>query len=268
MRLFFVVFLFLAGAAGQQTTTPAPSGNDAQKNQQEARRILNQMIQALGGQAYLTLQDSFTQGRYGRFHNEVMVGGTVFSRYWKWPDQERYELTKERDIVDLYLGYKVFEITFRGAHEVDPKKDDTFNLALIRRHYSLERVLREWLNEPGTLLLDEGKTLADNKMAERITVINAKNEAVSILISPETHLPIQKSFTIRDPQTREREDEDEIYDNWRLVQGVNTPYSVVILHNGEIVRQTYLTNAAYNIHPPDSYFRPVLIDHEREHARK
>ncbi|MGH9567234.1 MAG: hypothetical protein ACRD4I_14710, partial [Candidatus Angelobacter sp.] len=99
MRLFFVVLLFLAGAAGQQTATPAPSGNDAQKNQQEARRMLNQLIQALGGQAYLTLQDSFTQGRYGRFHNEVMVGGTVFSRYWKWPDQERYELTKERDIV-------------------------------------------------------------------------------------------------------------------------------------------------------------------------
>lgn len=265
MRILVFLCLCAAALTGQQPApSPAQTGNEAQANQAKARQALNQMITALGGQAYLSIQDSYTEGRYGRFHNEVLVGGTVFFRYWRWPDEERYELTKERDVVELYLGDKAYEVTFRGSHELDPAKDDNLRQALIRRHYSLERVLREWIHDPKTILLDEGPTLADNKMAERITIINGRDEAVSLLISPDTHLPIQKSFTIRDPKSRDRDEEDEIYDNWRMVQGINTPYSVVLVHNGQIVRQQYLFSASYNTAPPDSYFTPILINHERE----
>lgn len=266
MRILLSLLLAVGVASAQRTVQPAPpsanTGQEAQSNEQKARTALNQLIQALGGQAYLTLHDSYSEGRYGRFHNEAMVGGAVFFRYWQWPDKDRFELTKERDIVDLYIGDKVSEVTFRGAHELDPKKDDNVRLALVRRHYALERVLREWIDQPGTLLLDEGPTLADNKMTERITVINAQNEAVSILIAPDTHLPVSKRFTIRDPQSRERDEEEEIFDNWRVVQGVNTPYSSVIMHNGQIVRQQYLITITYNQRPPDSYFTPVLVKHE------
>ena len=269
MRILLLLCLCAAVSSGQQpASSPAQTGNEAQANQAKARALLDQMIAALGGQAYLNVQDSYTEGRYGRFHNEVLVGGTVFFRYWRWPDEERYELTKDRDIVELYLDDKAYEVTFRGSRELNPAKDNNLRLALKRRHYSLERVLREWLKDPKTILLDEGPTLADNKMAERITVINGRDEAVSILVSPDTHLPIQKSFTIRDPKSRERDQEDEIYDNWRMVQGVNTPYSVVLKHNGLIVRQQYLFNASYNIQPPESYFTPILIKHEDKEKRR
>lgn len=269
MRIFALLCLCAAGLAGQQTApTPAPTDSPSASTQDKARQTLNRMIEAMGGQAYLTVEDSYTQGRYGRFHNEVMVGGALYFRYWRWPDQERYELTKERDVVNIYVGDKAWEATYRGGRELDPAKDENLQLALMRRHYSLERVLRQWLNAPGTIVLDEGPTLADNKMAQRITIINAQNQSVSILISPDTHLPIQKSFTLRDPKTRERDQEDEIYDNWRMIQGVNTPFSIVVKHNGQIVRQQYLFNASYNIHPPDSYFTPILIKHEGEAGRK
>lgn len=276
MRILALLCLCVAGLAGQRTApspvpatpSPSPTVKDTPTSSVRARQSIDQMIQALGGQAYLNAQDSFTQGRYGRFHNEVLVGGAVYFRYWRWPDEERYELTKERDIVDLYVGDKAWEVTYRGGHELDPAKDENLQLALVRRHYSLERVLREWINAPGTILLDEGPTLADNKMAQRITIINAKNEAVSLLVSPDTHLPIQKSFTLRDPKSREREAEDEIYDNWRMVQGINTPFDIVLKHNGQIVRQQYLFSVSYNTHPPDSYFTPILINHEREQKKK
>lgn len=264
MKILLLLCLCAVASGQQPAPSPAQTPNMAQANQAKARAVLDQMITALGGQAYLNVQDSYTEGRYGRFHNEALVGGTVFFRYWRWPDQDRWELTKDRDIVELYLGDKAYEVTFRGSHELDPAKDDNLRLALLRRHYSLERVIRQWLNAPKTILLDEGPTLADNKMAERITVINAQDQAVSLLISPDTHLPIQKSFTIRDPSSHEQEQEDEIYDNWRMVEGVNTPFSVVLMHNGEIVRQQYLFNASYNNHPPDSYFTPILIKHEEK----
>lgn len=269
MKILLLLCLTVTGASGQQQQQVPQSapmspnvGSEAKSNQAKAREILNQTIQALGGDAYMNLQDSYTEGRYGRFHNEVLVGGTVYFRYWQWPDKERVELTKQRDIVDLYLDDHATEVTYRGAHELDAKQDDLLRLALQRRHYTLEKILREWLKEPDILLLYEGQSLsANNKMTDKVTLINAKNQSVSLLIVPDTHLPAEKIFTTRDPATRDLDEEDEIYDNWRVVQGINTPYSIEIIRNGQIVRQQYLFNVTYGKRPPDSYFTPVLIPH-------
>ena len=263
MRILAIICLGLASLTGQQTP-PVQKGGEAQTNQRKARAVLDRMIATMGGPAYLNVQDSFVEGRYGRFHNEVMVGGAVYFRYWKWPDLERVEITKERDIVQLYLGDKEYEVTFRGPKELDPKKDDNVRLALVRRHYTMETVLRQWINEPGTILLDEGPSLAENLMAEKITIINSKNDSVSILVSPDTYLPLEKIFIIRDPLSREREEEVEIYGNWRMVQGINTPCSVQIKHSGQMARQQIISNISYNTHPPDSYFTPKLIDHAKK----
>src|SRR5262249_38758643 len=104
MRLLALLCLCLAGVSGQQTNPAA--GSDAQSNQQKARAALDQMIKAMGGEAYLNVQDFYTEGRYGRYHNEVMVATNTFYRYSKWPDLERYEITKERDIAYLFLPGK------------------------------------------------------------------------------------------------------------------------------------------------------------------
>jgi hypothetical protein len=267
MRIVLLLWLCVAASAGQQNIPQqAPAnpnaGSEAQNNQQKARAVLDKMTEALGGTAYMNLQDCYMEGRYGRFHNEVMVGGTVFFRYWQWPDKERYELTKQRDIVNLYIGDRAIEVTYKGPRDLDPKTDDNVRLGIQRRHYALEKILREWIKDPTTLLLYEGQTLsANNKMTDRVTVINSKNESVSLLIAPDTHLPAQKIFVTRDPQTRERDEEDELFDNWRVVQGINTPYSDVIMRNGQMVRQQYLSNVVYNNRPPDAYFTPVLVPH-------
>jgi hypothetical protein len=235
----------------------------AQSNEQKARAVLDQMIAAMGGQAYLNLQDSYSEGRYGRFHNEVMVASNVFFRYWKWPDQERYEVTQQRDVVYLFLGDKEYEVIYRGSTELNPQKDDNVRQALLRRRHTLETVLRNWLNASGTILLDEGPTLAESRMAEKITIINAQDDSVSLLVSTDNHLPIEKIFTVRDPQTRERDVEVEIYGNWRMVQGINTPYSIQIKRNGQLLRTESIGSITYNTHPPDSYFTPGagLIKH-------
>lgn len=275
MRTLVIAFLALLGSSGQTVSTPGSLAglvfacwggqqqtNEAQTNQQKARAVLDKMIATMGGRNYLTVQDSYSEGRYGRFHNDQQVGGAEFFRYWQWPDKDRWELTKQRDVIQLYLGDTAWEITFRGAHEMDPKKDDSVRLALIRRHYALENVLRTWLNAPGTLLIDEGPTLAENRMAEKITIITADNDTVSILVNSDTHLPAAKVYQIRDPQSRERDTEIEIFDNWRMVQGINTPYSTALKHNGDIVRQVFLSSITYNNRPPENIFSTRTFTHK------
>ncbi|HKD78369.1 MAG TPA: hypothetical protein VKH81_01680 [Candidatus Angelobacter sp.] len=257
MRIVALLFLFLASAAGQQTPAQNPS-TAGQSNQQKARAIIDQMIQALGGQAYLTYQDSYTEGRLGAFHNENLTAWTLYYRYWEWPDKERTELTQQRDVVELYLGGSAYEITYKGIQMLDPAKDDKLQQALIRRHYSLENVLRGWLSEPGVLLMDEGPSLSEGQMAEKITIINAKNEAVTLLVSPDTHLPMEKRFSTRDPRYRDRDEESTIYGNWKVIQGINTPRILLTKRNGAMVSQQIALNVTYNNHPADVLFDPKM----------
>ena len=257
MRILALVCLYLVSMAGQETPAPKPA-DAAPTNQQKARAIVNQMIDALGGQAYLNAQDYYAEGRSGGFHNESLVAWSLFYRYWKWPDKERTELTKQRDVVQLYLDDKAYEITYKGIHPLNPEKEERVRQGIIRRHYSLEKVLREWLNEPGILLLDEGPSLSEGQMAEKITIINSKNESVTLLVSPDTHLPMEKRFSTRDPRYRERDEESTIYGNWKVIQGVNTPRSILTRRNGETVSQQIILNVTYNTHPPESLFDPAV----------
>jgi hypothetical protein len=258
MRFLPLLCLFVACLSAQ--TSPPPS---AQSNQEKARAAIDKMIAALGGSAYLNVQDSYSNGRYGRFHNEVMVASNVFFRYWKWPDQERYEVTEQRDVVYLFLGDKEYEVIYRGSTQLNPEKDENVRQALLRRRHTLDTVLRTWLNAPGTILLDEGQSVAESQMAEKVTIINANDDAVTLMISTDNHLPIEKIFSVRDPQSRERDEEIEIYGNWRMVQGINTPYSTQTKRNGQLLRTESLAGITYNTHPPDSYFIPSagLIKH-------
>jgi hypothetical protein len=108
------------------------------------------------------------------------------------------------------------------------------------------------------LLLDEGPGVSEGHLAEKITVINSKNEAVTLFVDPTTHLPLEKRFSTRDPRYRERDEEITIYGDWKMIQGVNTPRMTVIKRNGETVSQQITLNITYNNHPSDSLFDPAV----------
>ena len=49
----------------------------------------------------------------------------MFWSFTEFPDKERVELTKERDIAELYVGTKGWEITYKGATSASNKKIST-----------------------------------------------------------------------------------------------------------------------------------------------
>jgi hypothetical protein len=251
MRLF-VVGCLCAGLAAQQAP---PASSSGETNQKKARAVLDRMIQALGGTAYLNLQDSESEGRYGRFYHERPEASTEFHRLWQWPQKERLELTKQRDIIELTVGDQSYEITFRGARTLDPKKEYDSQVYLERAHHALDVVLRKWLTQPGVALFDEGTALAENHSVESVSVITSSNDAVTLFIDTDTHLPVKKTFVIRDPQGY-RDEIGEVYDNWKMIQGVNTPFNVLVTRNGELSRQYFFSSVTYNNHPPESLFEP------------
>jgi len=256
------LFLALAMAAGligtpfalqqEGTAPPTQSIPVDQENARKARALVDQMIEALGGQAYLSIQDISSEGRSYGFHlGSPNTAGNIYWRFYKFPDKERIELTKKRDIVEIFRGDQGFEVTYKGTRSQDAKDLADY---LRRRHYSLDWVLRKWLNEPGVALFYEGSSVAAQKDVQQVTIMNTHNEAVTLYIDSRNHLPVKKTYFWRDPTDKQRNEEDEVYDNYRPVDGIMTPYSVTRFYNGDMANQRFLNNVSYNRGLADSLF--------------
>jgi hypothetical protein len=120
----------------------------------------------------------------------------------------------------------------------------------------VETLLRVWTKDAGVALFYDGNALAGNLPAQQITLINAKDESVSLFFDIETHLPIKKTFTWRDPVDKEKNVEEEIFDNYRLVQGVMTAYGFTRYFNGDMQTQRFVNSARYNQPVDESMFDP------------
>ena len=239
-----------AGTAQAPSQPPSSEGNPAavmpvdQENARKAKALLDQAIQALGGQAYLNIRDMEQSGRaYSFHHGQPTSNGVLFWRFTEYPDKERVEYTKQRDVAQVYNGDKGYEITYKGPRPMEEKDVTDY---LRRRRFSLERVLRTWVNDPGVALFYEGNAVAAEHPALQVTLINSKNESVTLYFDADTHLPIKKTFTWRDPVDKQRNLEEETYDNFRLVQGVLTPYGFTRYFNGDMASQRFLNSATYN----------------------
>jgi hypothetical protein len=264
-----LVLAIIAAAQAPPTNEPAKPTDSApsqdsqgvsidQENARKAKAVLDRMIQALGGPAYLGIQDVSQQGRtYSFYHGRPSSVGTVFWRFYKYPDRERIELTKQRDVAFVYNGNKGYELTYKGAALEDEK---TLTDYLRRRQHSLDWVIRKWLNEPGIALFYEGSTVAEERPAEQVTILNSKNESVTLFVSTDNHLPVKKSYSWRDPLDKLRSTEDEVYDGYRNVQGIMTPFSVTRFLNGEMSNQRFLNSVTYNSGVSDSLFNTSISE--------
>jgi hypothetical protein len=277
MKLFFPIVVLVCSAWAQsgdhaQSSVASPpsapkqagtsSLNTEDANVRKARSVIDQAIQALGGSAYLNIHDREQQGRgYSLHHGRPSGSGTLFWSFAEFPDksavlpsEERVELTKERDVTELYVGDKGYEITYRGVHPIEEKDLTDY---LRRRRFSLETVLRNWVNDPGVVILYEGPATAAQHSSEEVTLIDAKNEAVHLYFDVYTHLPIKKTFEWRDPVDRQKNLEEEIYENYREIPGgVMAPYNITRYFNGDMSNERFFNSVTVNQGLDEAMFDP------------
>jgi hypothetical protein len=241
--------------------SPGPSIPLDQKNARQAHELIDKAIKALGGDAYLKLHDMQQQGRtYSFYHGRPSGNGVFFWRFVEYPDKERIELTPQRDIAYVYIGDKGYELTYKGARAVEKKDMDDY---LRRRKFSLDTVLRTWVNDPTVALFYDGSALAGNLAAEKVTLIDAHNEAVSVYFDIDTHLPIKKTYSWRDPADKERNLEEETFDNYRPIDGVMIAFGFTRYYNGDMQSERFVNAAHCNqgLNPamfdPNSGYNPI-----------
>ena len=235
--------------AGLMLTSPlatrAQTGDDASaKNAQQARKALDAMVQALGGQAWLNMKNQVREGHIAAFfHGNPDPGTTKYWEFHQWPDHDRMELTKHRDVVEFFIGREGWEVTYRGKKALPQEMVDDH---LRRRDHSIETAVKVWLNDPKTILVYEGQHLAERHLAEQVTLISAQNEAITILMDVQTHLPLRRTFQWRDPEYKDKNSDAEEYDDYHTIDGFPTQFTISRFKNDDMIRQYYLDHVSYN----------------------
>ena len=236
--------------------------NATDADAKKAAQTLDQMVAALGGERWMTLNDMETEGRSANFYHGNPAGGyTLFFSFHRFPStanpagEDRIELTNKRNVVEIVTARDAWEVTFQGKHRDDKLDSDDF---FRRREHSIDSLMRVWLTRPGNVLFYGGRKMTDSHLADEVTVLTADNDSVTLLIDADTHLPRKRSFQWRDPVYKDRNTDDETYDDWHLAQGLPSSFMITRYRNGDMTRQQYLSKISYNQALPDSMFDPDL----------
>src|SRR4051794_36176630 len=107
------VLLVGAPFAGRTQTPQAgnPATDDAAKNSAQARSVLDAMVKALGGDAWLNLKNQVREGHVAAFYRgNPNLGTTKFYDFHVWPDHDRAEFTQHRDVMQFYIGREGWEV--------------------------------------------------------------------------------------------------------------------------------------------------------------
>lgn len=273
-RVSFLVFaMLLAGALrvhAQASAIPSAQSSVDTNDPQAGRKLLDKMVEALGGQAWLNRTDYSATGQTGTFYKGLANPYVAqFERYVRLqPFGERVILvskqgvfipTTKRDVAVIWTGDKGYEVTYKGKKELPEKDQKEF---FLYQHHSLDNVMLNWLKQPGVLVTYEGTQLLERKVADKVSILTATGDNATINLDEITHLPMSVSFQWRDPVYKDFNTEVQEYDDYHPVEGVMTPLTLTRYHNGDMTQQVFLKEVRYNVH-----FPPDLLDPERPLSR-
>lgn len=226
-----------------------------QASQQQAHALVAATNQALGGPAWFNVRTARSHIRVALYFQGAPTSEFTATETLELPDKRRLDISKQH-VVQIFSQDNAWEVTYKGQRKISSEKRDQY---LRLKNHSLDVVLREWYRNPSTVLIDEGASQVERRPAEKITLINPANNTVTLEIDAETHLPLRLSFEWRDPRFHDKTLEVLEYDNYHTVDGIATPYTVTQTRNGEVVRQAYVLDIAYNVSLPNDFFNPDLV---------
>jgi hypothetical protein len=208
VAVFFVPLCFCAF----QLTTQAQSRSNP----------VDQMIEALGGQAFLNVRDIHSSGRYFAFDRRGELNGSdLFSDYIRFPDSERTEFGS--------IKFKTIKINhgkegMRVEGKKDPEQQTPGEVEEFLKDFktSIDYVLRFVIKDRQTTIQNLATEIIEFKRTDVVELRDPAKNRIRIYIDRGTHLPVKMQVQ-RNDDAKLREEQ---YANWHKFQGVMTPLFV------------------------------------------
>jgi hypothetical protein len=263
MRTLWAVLL-VAGVAG--------FGARAENNEQKGKRVVDEAVAAMGGPAYLNMQNRVETGRiYSSYNDKVsgMAADALYTNYLPLPNppepgflgvrvrdargRKPEDVTgKRQDDVILYIDGTGYEVTFRGARPLSDIVVAQFKVATL---HSVFYVLRQRLNEPGIIFESRGADFFENRPMEIVDITDANNDKVTVYFDQLSKLPARQVYYRKDPIDNTKLEEASVFNKYRDVGGgVMWPFAIRRERNGEKIFEAYLESVEINQNFKDSMF--------------
>ena len=232
-----------------QTAAQNGSQTNGADQDKRGRILLDQMVAALGGDAWLNRRTATFHGNTAAFfRGEPNLGSPPFWDFKQFadathPEADRIEYTKKRDIVQIYTAGNGYEITYKGNKPLPAEQVKDY---FLRQRHSLESIIHVWLKQPGIVVLYEGASQVERRQAEKVTLLGADNDAVTVELDATSHLPLRRTFETRNLQFKDHDEDVEQYDDYHLIQGIMTPLTISRYRNGDLANQRFYLDVKYN----------------------
>lgn len=250
----------------------APVQPAGQTDEQRGRLLVGEMLTALGGQAWFDRQNVKERGRSAAFFqgrpNEMIAEFELIRQFANanHPEATRVGFLTDRsmilpgkkiDVVQIWADNTGSEVTYKGKAALpNDQVEDYYR----RRAHSIETVVRDWIKAPGVMIIAEGTSMVGRRMADKVSILSADNDAVTLELDSTTHLPLRRTFQWRNPTFKDYDEDAEEYDDYHTIQGLPTAFTITRYHDGEMAGQTFLEDVKYNTElAPDTFNIQVLL---------
>jgi hypothetical protein len=263
------VLAFLLGAASEarlragQNPIEAPSNpagapskpvEPPSRIDPKAQQVLERVIQALGGPAFLKVKRLTTRGRIYSIRDEATSAFAPYQSYVEYPDKRRFSYGKNPPVILINNGDQAWELDRMGQTTQMPEQVRRWK---ISTYYSLENLLRLRIHEPGMLIQRGGVDFVDNVATQGLEMVDAQGTQVKLDLNRQTLLPVRVSYRVRDPKTGDWNDFADVYSDYKNIDGIMTPMHIARFMDDERISETFRSTARYDDEYPPTYFQPV-----------
>ena len=227
----------------------------------KGRQVIDQTVQALGGDAFLQMKTRTASGRIYSFFHDRTSGADVARIYIAYDPiapakglalREREVLGKKQDYSYLFLSDQAFDITFRGAR---PIPDEDWDRYARTTSNDILYLLRFHRNDPGRQYDYIGSEVYLSMHVEVVDIVDQTGQVVRVYIDHNTMLPVRVTFNWLDPTTKEHFDEETNLSKWRNAgNGVMWPFTIERQRNGYKVFQMFADKVEIDPELPATIF--------------
>jgi hypothetical protein len=226
----------------------------AETSEQRGKRIVDECLQALGGDRYVNMQNRVESGRVYSFYRESLTGLSIAKIYTRYDasvidtahqiaQQERDNFGKKEDYGTLFTGKEAWDITYRGARPLPADRFARYSETTLR---DIFYIIRERLHEPGWIFESKGTDVIENSAVEIVDLTDRDNRTTTVYFDHLTKLPVRQVFYRRDPVTKEKTEEVTHFTKYRETGGIQWPFAVERDRNGEKVYEIFSTTVEVN----------------------
>lgn len=240
----------------------AVAARAAESAADKGKKIVDEALAALGGDAFLNMEDRVEEGRMYSFYQERLTGlsrAHIYTRYLATKSdkglavREKQTFGKDEDQSVLFdENGNGWEITFRGARPLSAEQLQRYVDSTPR---NILYLFRQRLKEPGMIIEAVGSEVLINEPVNVVEFTDSENRVVKVYFHYSTKLPIRQLFYRRDPKTRDRFEEVTIFSKYRDVGGgVKWPYAIRRERDGEKIFEIFSEKVTINQNLNDNLF--------------